>query len=381
MVEAASVICQPIPGLTITLTIILFLVLFLPFKFHKIEKNLEPFFLIMGIIAITANYAFGETTMSEIIEVAKKAAITPVSISGTPIGITQVVLLFGLLFYYYHKKIYNFLNILIEKVGFITFSFIFVLFFGLVSSLISVIVTAVILAEIAAALKIERKFKIEFVVLASFAIGLGAALTPVGEPLSTIAISKLEESFDYLLKILGVYVISGVLLVAAYTAYRLKKSGVTVYGVEATYGETLRSVIERAVRVYIFVAALELLGHSFSYLAYCYFSKLPPWQLYWLNTISAVVDNATLTAAEINKALTVEQIKSALMSLLISGGMLIPGNIPNIVAAGRLKITSKEWAKIGVPFGIILLLLYFVIIEVIGLHISIYTPFISWWLR
>ncbi len=29
--------------------------------------------------------------------------------------------------------------------------------------------------------------------------------------------------------------------------------------------------------------------------------------------------------------------------------MLIPGNIPNIISAGKLGITSKEWARLGVP--------------------------------
>ncbi len=364
--------CETIPGLLISLVIILLLVLLLPFKSKKVEENLEPFFFLMGIIGVAINYYYGITSTSGIIELGKKAAITPVSISGTPIGITQVVLIFGLIFYFYHKQIYRALNWMISKLGFYTFTLIFVTLFGLISSLISVIVTAVVLAEIAAALKIERHFKIEFVVLASFAVGLGAALTPVGEPLSTIAISKLNETFDYLLKILGIYVIIGIIIVSFYTVYQLRKSGAQVYGVEATYGETLRGVIERTIRVYIFVAALELLGHSFSYLAVCYFNKLPPWALYWLNTISAVVDNATLTAAEINKAMTVEQIRSALMGLLISGGMLIPGNIPNIVAAGRLKITSREWAKIGVPFGLALLILYFIILEVLRIHLSIY---------
>jgi predicted cation transporter len=50
------------------------------------------------------------------------------------------------------------------------------------------------------------------------------------------------------------------------------------------------------------------------------------------------------------------------MGLLIAGGMLIPGNIPNIVAAGRLKISMKEWAKLGIPIGIVMLLVFFVIL-------------------
>jgi predicted cation transporter len=56
------------------------------------------------------------------------------------------------------------------------------------------------------------------------------------------------------------------------------------------------------------------------------------------------------------------QIISAVMALLIAGGMLIPGNIPNIVAAGRLKINMKEWAVIGVPIGLALMIIYFVVL-------------------
>jgi predicted cation transporter len=51
------------------------------------------------------------------------------------------------------------------------------------------------------------------------------------------------------------------------------------------------------------------------------------------------------------------------MGLLISGGMLIPGNIPNIVAAGRLGITSREWARIGVITGLPLMVLCFVALK------------------
>jgi len=47
------------------------------------------------------------------------------------------------------------------------------------------------------------------------------------------------------------------------------------------------------------------------------------------------------------------------MGLLISGGMLIQGNIPNIIAAGKMGITSKEWARSasrsGLPDGRVLL--------------------------
>jgi predicted cation transporter len=59
------------------------------------------------------------------------------------------------------------------------------------------------------------------------------------------------------------------------------------------------------------------------------------------------------------------QINAALMGLLIAGGMLIPGNIPNIISAGKLGITSKEWAKLGVPMGAVIMAVYFVVLFVL----------------
>ncbi|HTM10564.1 MAG TPA: DUF1646 family protein, partial [Verrucomicrobiae bacterium] len=78
--------------------------------------------------------------------------------------------------------------------------------------------------------------------------------------------------------------------------------------------------------------------------------------LFWVNIVSAILDNATLTAAEIGPSLTEAQIKSALLGLLISGGMLIPGNIHNIIAAHALRIKSTEWAWLGVPLGLAIML-------------------------
>jgi predicted cation transporter len=60
------------------------------------------------------------------------------------------------------------------------------------------------------------------------------------------------------------------------------------------------------------------------------------------------------------------QIEAALMGFLIAGGMLIPGNIPNIISAGKLGITNKEWARLGVPLGLVTMAVYFVIIFIPG---------------
>ena len=62
----------------------------------------------------------------------------------------------------------------------------------------------------------------------------------------------------------------------------------------------------------------------------------------------------------------IRQLKPFCSDLLISGGMLIPGNIPNIIAAGKLNIKSSEWARFGVPIGLIAMVIYFVVIVTVG---------------
>ena len=126
--------------------------------------------------------------------------------------------------------------------------------------------------------------------------------------------------------------------------------------------ETLKDVGIRAFKVYIFVMALVFLGIGFIPITEWYIKFLVPQMLYWVNTVSAILDNATLASAEITKSMSTLQLNSALMGLLIAGGMLIPGNIPNIIAANKLRITSKEWAKLGVPLGGGIMVAYFIIL-------------------
>jgi predicted cation transporter len=101
----------------------------------------------------------------------------------------------------------------------------------------------------------------------------------------------------------------------------------------------------------VFVAALTFLGSGFTIVIDEYLSKVPGYALYWVNLSSGVLDNATLTAAEIAPSLSRAQIKDAILGLVIAGILLIPGNIPNIIAASKLRISMKEWARLGVPLG------------------------------
>jgi predicted cation transporter len=357
---------EPVLYIVLGLAIVALVVLIAPFKIRIIEKNLEIFFLVIGIIAVTIS---GLWSWELIIEALK----APVMIGSVPIGIFQVVLVFGLLIHYFNKPFYRFINRLIHKIGMRAFVFVLVIFLGLFSSIISVIVTACILAEIAAALPIDNQTRLRLVVITCFSVALGACLTPIGEPLSTIMVAKLAgepyyADFLFPFKILGKYVIPGVIAVAAFGAYYCGENlSTTIEEGTAVYSESLRTVIIRAVKVFAFVAALILLGEGFKPIIVWFFGKIPWWLLYWINSISSILDNATLTAIEIGPSMGLSQIVAIILGLSIAGGMMIPGNIPNIVAAARLNIRMVDWARIGLPIGGIIMAIFFVALLIVTL--------------
>ncbi len=367
-------------GITIGLFIIFLIVLIGPFKIKIIEQNLEVFLFICGVLALTiAGFVVGLQFEGKPIptgwswDIIKEALTAPLRIAdvyGIPIGIVQIVLVVGLIIYKWHVPIHNGIRRMTEALSPKVMAFILIAVLGLISSVISAILAAIILVEMVNAMPLARKSKVDLVVIACFSIGLGAALTPLGEPLSTIAISKLSgepyhAGFNYLIVLLGKYIIPGIIAYGFVGMFFLGKADKNDPGMKAEdYKETLRDVIMRAVKVYVFIMALVFLGDGFKPLIIEYFTRVPSEALYWVNMVSAILDNATLTAAEIGPALSQLQIEAALMGLLIAGGMLIPGNIPNIISAGKLGITSKEWARLGVPLGLVTMAVYFVIIFV-----------------
>jgi len=340
------------------LSLITVLTLILPFAFKVVNDQLELFFLLMGLAAVTISGVWSW-------ELVLDAVKAPLSVGGLPVGIFQVVLIFGLLIHYFNRQLYPPITRLFEKLNHGLFYFLLVLLLGLFSSILSVIVTAVILSEVLLVLPIKRDDKIKIAVFSCFSIGLGAGLTPIGEPLSTIMVYKLAgppyyADFLFPLRTFGLYIIPGIIALALAASILLGRGASRHHEEGESYSESVKGIVIRAFKVYIFIAALILLGDGIKPLFELFLNLVPPMALYWINLLSAFLDNATLTAIEINPNLALSQIISAIIALLISGGILIPGNIPNIVAAGRLRISMKEWAIIGVPLGLSLMVLYFV---------------------
>lgn len=332
------------------LSIILILVLFLPFTIPFVERNLELFLFIMGIAAVIVSGVLHKGLVLKALE--------------DPIHITIAVVVAGLIFKWLQKPFEKGIKGVSRILPFRLFLALIIIILGIVSSVITAIIAALVLVAIVSVLEMDRKSEVRFVILACYSIGMGAVLTPIGEPLSTIATSKLDENFFYLLRLIGPDVIPGVIafgILAIILIHPTKKSG----GLKANQGkESLVDILIRGFKVYLFVMALTLLGAGFEPFIKRFLLDLNPYVLYWINMISAVLDNATLAAAEISSEMDEPTIKAILLGLLISGGMLIPGNIPNIIAAGKLNIKSVEWARFGVPIGLIAMIIYFIVIVI-----------------
>lgn len=336
----------------IGLVIILFLVFILPFSVKTIEENLEVFLFIMGFCAALVSGALNP----ELIDKALR----------DPLKITFAVLVAGLLF----KWLKNPLEVAVTRVSQsmpqrVLFALIVVVL-GLLSSIITAIIASLILVIIVTILQLERESSTRLVIITCFSIGLGASLTPIGEPLSTIIVNKLDEDFFYLVKLVGREVILGIIMLGITAALFIKPLQKPKKPSQRKSGESYWEIFFRTGKVYLFVMGLTLLGKGLEPLISTFLLGLDAKLLYWLNMSSAVLDNATLAAAEISNSMDRETIKAILLGLIVSGGMLIPGNIPNIISAGKLNITSTEWAKFGLPIGLIAMFVFYVAMFYIG---------------
>jgi predicted cation transporter len=333
------------------LSLIILAVLILPFSVKKVEEELEIFLFLMGIIAVSISNIWSKHL---IIEAFKE-----------PIPISLTVLVMGFIFKFTRRRIAKITKKLIKKFKpeFVVFAI--TIFLGLFSSVITAIIASLIFSEIISIMKFKRDYEIRLTVLTCFAIGIGAALTPVGEPLSTVVISKLKgephnADFFYLIENLSEWIIPLIIIFSLAASIGASRNLSQQEGLSEEYVESNKTITYRAFKVYIFVMALVFLGNGINPLTNMFVTNLKPEILYWINSISAILDNATLATAEIVPSLTDRQIIFIIMGLIISGGFLIPGNIPNIICASKLNIKSKEWAKYGLSFGVPIMILCFI---------------------
>ncbi|MFA5160970.1 MAG: DUF1646 family protein [Elusimicrobiales bacterium] len=337
----------------VALSLVMAAVLLLPFSVKKIEEELEIFLLIMGVAAVTVSGQWSRHLLAESLR--------------EPLLISCAVLAAGFAFRGLRAGLHSAAALMIEKLGLPAAAFIIVLALGMCSSGVTAIIAALALSEAICAFGLDRDGEAAVAVYGCYAIGLGAALSPIGEPLSAITVAKLKgpphfADSGWLFSTLGAWILPGVAVCAFMAARAARRCGVS--GREHSSGrESSGGIILRALKIYVFVAALVLLGAGLGPLAEISTGKLAHWQLYWINSLSAVLDNATLAAAEIVPSMTRQQIQFLLMGLLVAGGMLIPGNIPNIICASKLGISSRRWAALALPPGIALMAVYFALLS------------------
>lgn len=287
------------------LFLIILIVLVLPFTSKKAEQNLEAFLFVMGLWAVLISKGLSTELIIKALE--------------EPFMISAAVLIAGILFQRFREKINRAISGIQQRISTRLLLFLIVTVLGLLSSVITAIIAALILVEIVTILKLDRKSEVAIVIITCFAIGLGAALTPVGEPLATIVISKLEVDFWYLARTLGGYIIPAIIGLGFLAAFTIRPYSSETGLAENEQGEEFKEVVIRALKVYLFVMALVFLGTGLKPLIDRFILGLPSQILYWLNMISAILDNATLAAAEISDKMSTDQIIAIMMGLLISG--------------------------------------------------------------
>jgi predicted cation transporter len=330
--------------------VILALLLFGPLAVTKIEHNIELYCLTLGVLATLMGTGFTH-------ELVLEALHEPVAIS---IAVIVAALLFGwtrpwldLAFRRLRRRVSR---------PVLTAASVFVI--ASLSSIITAIVGALVLVEVIGLLHFTGEKRVRVTVAGCFAIGMGASLTPLGEPLSTLAARALDLHFFGLFELLAPWVFPGV-LASSIVAGAFGRGEYSEAPAGAHVRQAYGTIFIQAGKVFAFIAGLVLISHSYGPIANEYVSKMSNDLLFWANTVSAALDNATLVALEVH-SMTLPRAREAILSLLVSGGMLIPGNIPNIVSAGALRIGSAAWAKIGVPMGLIMLGIYFAVIKLVG---------------
>jgi predicted cation transporter len=329
--------------------VILALLLVGPLAVAKIEHNIELYCLVLGVLATLLGNGFTRELILEALH--------------EPIAISVAVIVAALLFGWLRPALDRVFDRLRTRVSrpVLTAASVFVI--ASISSVITAIVGALVLVEVVGLLHLGGEKRTRVVVAGCFAIGMGAALTPLGEPLSTLAARALDLPFFGLFELLAPWVFPGV-IASSIVAGAFARGGYDDAPEGAHVQQTYAAIFLQAGKVFAFIAGLVMISSAYGPIANEYVSKMSNDLLFWANTVSAALDNATLVALEVH-SMTLIRAREAILSLLISGGMLIPGNIPNIVSAGALRIGSGAWAKIGVPMGLVMLGIYFALIKLL----------------
>ena len=265
--------------------VILILLLFGPLAVHFIEENIEAYIFVIGVVATLIGAGFDR-------DLVLKAA-------EEPILITLAVVIAGILFGFTREWLDGLFARLRSRVSRPVLAAISVFVLAILSGVITAIIAALVLVEMVGLLRLDNERLNRVTVAACFAIGLGAALTRVGEPLSALAASALNLPFTGLFYLLGPWILPGV-AAASLLAGIFARGGYQEPVARLSVRETPLTPVIQAVKVYVFVAGLVLVSHAYAATAERIVDALSNDALFWINSVSAALDNATLVALEVH---------------------------------------------------------------------------------
>lgn len=327
-----------------------------PLKSKWVENHLELFLLMVGAAAVTISGMWSKEFIYDAL--------------NSPVNVAFIVLVVSIIFNYYSRYIFRVLFVLFRffepKYSFA----ILVFLLGITSSVFSVTVAALVLAEVLQVVNLEREQTVKVTVYACYAIGLGAVLLPLAEPLGLVIYKELaagphQADFFFVLKHFFWWIMPAISLMALAAGYTVRNANAQVELHIREDKEDTRSMLRRTWHIYLFVAALTLISTGLRPFADATIARLSGKILFWANSVSVIIDNATLAAIEITPDVTIPNLMYMVIGLAAFGSMLLQGNLPNIVAAEKLGIKSREWARVAVPTGLVLMSGYFVALWIV----------------
>lgn len=327
-----------------------------PLKSKWVENHLEIFLLMVGAAAVTISGMWSKEFIYDAL--------------NSPVNVAFIVLVVSIIFNYYSRYIFRVLFVLFRffepKYSFA----ILVFLLGITSSVFSVTVAALVLAEVLQVVNLEREQTVKVTVYACYAIGLGAVMLPLAEPLGLVIYKELaagphQADFFFVLKHFFWWIMPAISLMALAAGYTVRNANAQVELHIREDKEDTRSMLRRTWHIYLFVAALTLISTGLRPFADATIARLSGKILFWANSVSVIIDNATLAAIEITPDVTIPNLMYMVIGLAAFGSMLIQGNLPNIVAAEKLGIKSREWARVAVPTGLVLMSGYFVALWIV----------------
>ena len=327
-----------------------------PLASRWVESHLEIFLLAVGAVAVTVSGGWSVDFIYETLQY--------------PVNVAFIVLVVSVIFNNYSRYIFRVLFAFFRNLA-PQYSFALLVFLlGMTSSLVSVTVSALVLAEVLKVVNLERTATVRITVFACYAIGLGAVLTPLAEPLGLIINNALtgaphHADFFFLLRHFFWWIMPAILLLSAAAGYSARHAGTTMQMHIREDKETYGSMLRRTWHIYMFVGALNLISTGLRPLAQSTITHLGGKVLFLANAVSVIIDNATLAAIEIVPTISMNDLIYMVIGLAAFGSMLVQGNLPNIVAAEKLGIKSREWASIAVPTGVALMGSYFLVLLVV----------------